>query len=79
MRPHCVEVPALGLDDHASLREGVEDLAIEKFIAQSCIEATIATGLNQAGVESGSMAADQITVYAAFASATASGPAGNRS
>lgn len=38
MRPHCVEVPTPGLDDHASLCEGIEDLAVEKFIAQSCIE-----------------------------------------
>ena len=39
MRPRRVEVPTPALDDHASLSEGVEDLAIEKFIAQSCIEA----------------------------------------
>jgi hypothetical protein len=34
-----IEVPMPGLDDLASLGEGVEDLAIEKFIAQPCIEA----------------------------------------
>ena len=39
MRPHRVEVTSPGLDDYASLREGVEDLSVEKFIAQPCIEA----------------------------------------
>lgn len=41
MRPHCIEVPTPGLDDHASLCERVEDLAVEKFIAQPCIEALV--------------------------------------
>ena len=39
MGPHCVEVPTPGLDDHASLCERVEDLTVEKLIAQPCIEA----------------------------------------
>lgn len=39
MRAHGIEVPTPGLDDHASLCERVEDLTVEKLIAQPCIEA----------------------------------------
>ena len=39
MRADRIEVPTPGLDDHAGLSEGVEDLAVEEFIAQSCVEA----------------------------------------
>jgi hypothetical protein len=39
MRPYFVEVPTPGHDDHASFGERVEDLAVEKLIAQPCVEA----------------------------------------
>ena len=39
MRPHCIDVPTPGLDDHAGFCERGEDPAVEKFIAQPCIEA----------------------------------------
>lgn len=39
VRPRGVEAPPPSFDNYASLREGVEDLAVEEFIPQSRVEA----------------------------------------